>query len=236
MDAETFLGLLHFSDGLFPVGSYAHSFGLESYAAAGTIRDAAAVQSFLLSYLQGSVAPTDVVAVFASRRAALCDRPARLGQCLSIDGTLDAIKSASEFRDASRQMGRQVLRIASNLGEPFASHGLTVNLLQAVENDKTPAHHAMAFGAVGGVLGWPELDMACAYLYSTCAGLVAAALRLLSLGQLAGQRILWALGPSIVKLAGEIQGKDMEEIWSFAPAIEIAAMRHEMLDARLFRS
>ena len=94
----------------------------------------------------------------------------------------------------------------------------------------------MAFGAVGGVLGWPESDMACAYLYSSCAGLVAAALRLLPLGQLAGQQILWALGPSIVTLAEEVQGKDMSEIWSFAPAIEIAAMRHAMLDARLFRS
>ena len=34
MDCEAFLSLLQFSDGLFPVGSYAHSFGLESYTAA----------------------------------------------------------------------------------------------------------------------------------------------------------------------------------------------------------
>ena len=78
--------------------------------------------------------------------------------------------------------------------------------------------------------------MAYAYLYSTCAGLTAAALRLLSLGQLAGQRILWAMAPSIARLADEVQGKDMADVWSFAPGIEIAAMRHAMLDARLFRS
>jgi urease accessory protein len=66
--------------------------------------------------------------------------------------------------------------------------------------------------------------------------LVAAALRLLPLGQLAGQRILWALGPSTITLAKEVQGKNMAEIWSFAPAIEIASMRHATLDARLFRS
>ena len=150
---------------------------------------------------------------------------------------LDALKSASELRDASRQMGRQVLRIATNLGEPFVSHtSLIVDLFRAVENEKTPGHHPMAFGAVGSVLGWCELDTACAYLYSTCAGLVAAALRLLSLGQVAGQRILWALRPSVVQLAKEVQGKDMAEIWSFSPAIEIASMRHATLDARLFRS
>jgi urease accessory protein len=236
MNAENFASILQFSDGLFPAGSYAHSFGLESYAAAGTIRDAAGVQSFLLSYLEGSIAPTDVVAALASWKAARSDRFVGLVRCLTIDRSLDAMKSASELRDASRQMGRQVLRIATNLGEPFASHKLIADLFRAVENDETPGHHAMAFGAVGGVLEWPEVDVACAYLYGTCAGLVAAALRLLSLGQVAGQRILWTLRPTIVKLAEEVQGQGMSDIWSFAPAIEIAAMRHATLDARLFRS
>ena len=62
--------------------------------------------------------------------------------------------------------------------------------------------------------------MATAYLYATCAGLVAAALRLIPLGQLAGQRILWALAPSITKLVEEVKEKEMADIWSFAPGIE----------------
>jgi urease accessory protein len=238
MDCEAFLGLLQFSDGLFPVGSYAHSFGLESYTAEETIHDAHGVESFLLSYLQGAVAPTDVIAAIASRKAALSD-PLGIEQCITIDHQLDAMKSASELRDASRQMGRQTLRIATNLGAPFALHGprqLIPALFDAVENAQTPGHHAMAFGAVGAALGWHDTDMACALLYSTCAGLAAAALRLLPLGQLAGQRILWSLAPSITKLAQQVRGVDMADVWSFAPGIEIAAMRHALLDARLFRS
>ena len=242
MDCEAFLSLLQFSDGLFPVGSYAHSFGLESYTAAGTIHDASGVESFLRSYLQGSVAPTDVIAAIASRKAALSE-PLGVEQCITIDHQLEAMKSASELRDASRQMGRQTLRIATNLGEPFTLHGphgvhgLKIpKLFDAVANSQTPGHHAMAFGAVGGVLGWQDAEMACALLYSTCAGLAAAALRLLPLGQLAGQRILRSLAPSIASLAKEVQGADLADIWSFAPGIEIAAMRHALLDARLFRS
>jgi urease accessory protein len=94
----------------------------------------------------------------------------------------------------------------------------------------------MAFGVMGAAAGWPEKEMACAYLYSTCAGLTAAALRLLPLGQLAGQRILGALAPAIASLAEEVQSKEMADVWSFAPEIEIVAMRHATLDARLFRS
>jgi urease accessory protein len=236
MTGEAFLSLLQFSDGLFPVGSYAHSFGLETYVAEGAIRDASGVERFLLSYLQGSVAPTDAIAALASRKAALSKRAAGMEQCAIIDHRLDAMKPASELRGASRQMGRQVLRIATDLGGPFALHGLAADLFHAVENEETPGHYAMAFGVVGAALAWPEGEMACAYLYSACAGLAAAALRLLPLGQLAGQRILWALAPSITELAEEIQGKDIADIWSFAPGIEIAAMRHAKLDARLFRS
>lgn len=236
MNVEAFVALLQFSDGLLPVGSYAHSLGLESYAAAGTIRDAAGVESFLLAHLQGSVGPVDVVAMLAGRKAALSERSTAMEQCLNIDCRLDALKPSSELRDASRQMGRQVLRIANSLGEPFTSHGLTADLSHAVHSEETPGHHAMTFGVVGAIMGWREADMAGAYLYSTCAGLVAASLRLLPLGQLAGQRILWALNAPIAKLAEEAVGEDLGNVWSFAPALEIACMRHAVLDARLFRS
>ena len=235
MDPETFLSLLQFSDGLCPMGSYAHSLGLETYVVEGTIRDAKGVELFLLSFLQGSVAPADAVAALSSRRAALSGRSAKQ-QCIIIDHSLGAMKLASEPRNASRQMGRQILRTAANLGGPFAVHGLTTDLFSAVESEQTPGHHAMAVGVVAAALAWQEKETSCAFLYSTCAGLVAAALRLLPLGQIAGQQILWSLAPSIAAVADEIQGKDMNDIWSFAPGIEVACMRHAKLDARLFRS
>ena len=83
---------------------------------------------------------------------------------------------------------------------------------------------------------WPGREMASAYLYSTSAALVGAALRLMPLGQLAGQRILWNAAPLIATLSEEAQEKSHEDMWSFAPALEIASMRHATLEARLFRS
>ncbi len=115
------------------------------------------VESFLLAHLQGSIAPADLVAVLAARRSALQIGSEGFQQCLLIDRFLDAMKPASETRDASRQMGRQVLRIATNLGEASTpSQGLTADLYRAVTDEQTPGHHAMAFGAVGGALGWRE--------------------------------------------------------------------------------
>jgi urease accessory protein len=93
----------------------------------------------------------------------------------------------------------------------------------------------VAFGLAGGALGWEPSAAAGAYLYSTASLLVGAALRLLPLGQLDGQRLLWGVGPLITKLAREAVAAD-GDLWSFAPGIEIAGMRHARLDGRLFRS
>jgi urease accessory protein len=226
---DNFLSLLQFTDGLFPAGAYAHSFGLESYVQSGGVADAAGVENFLCAYLGGSVAPIDLVAMLCAGRAA---KTGDLSSCISLDETLDAMKTASELRDASRQMGRQTLRVANH----FTTHALLAEYAQAVAAELSPCHHPIVFGMIGAAMAWPCQEMAGAYLYSTSAAMVGAALRLLPLGQLAGQRILWNLRPLIAQLSEEAQDKDRADMWSFAPALEIASMRHATLEARLFRS
>ncbi len=226
---DRFLSLLQFTDGLFPAGAYAHSFGLEACVQSGEVREAAGVEAFLRAYLEGCAGPTDAVALLCARRAATNEN---LASCLALDEMLDAMKAASELRDASRQMGRQTLRVATHL----PCHPLLEEFGNAVANEITPGHHPIIFGMIGGILGWDALAMTSAYLYSTSAALVGAALRLLPLGQLAGQRIVWNVRPLIAALAEEAQHKNERDMWSFAPALEIASMRHALLDARLFRS
>jgi urease accessory protein len=230
MHPQSFLSLLQFSDGLFPAGGYAHSFGLETYVQKGIVRDAEGVEAFLASYLEGSVGPCDAVAAV---RAAAMARKGDLAGCLNLDETLDAMKTVSEFREASRQMGRQSLRIAAALSD----HALLSDFAERVESLRAPGHHPVIFGIIGGAFDWEPIEVATAYLYATSALVVGASLRLLPLGQMAGQRMLHALWPVIERLALEAtQGRGSEDLWSFAPGIEIAGMQHAALDGRLFRS
>lgn len=226
---DQFLSLLHFSDGLFPAGAYAHSFGLETFVQEARVRDASGVARFLREYLAASSAPTDAVVVLCAWRAA---NEKNLAACFSLDERVQAIKSSAELRDASRQMGRQTLRVAREL----LPQSLAAEFFTAIEAGATPGHHSVAFGLVGSSLGWPPKETAAAFLYATSAALIGAALRLIPLGQLAGQRILWELQPLFHSLAGDSLLKNESEIWSFAPALEIASLRHARLDARLFRS
>ena len=229
MDSPPLLSLLHFTDTAFPTGGYAHSFGLERYCQAGIVRDAAGVEGFLLAQLEGAAGPCDATAAVAALRAI---REGDADACRRLDETLEAMKPARELREGSRQMGRQTLRVAAALtGDPrLAAH------LEGVNEGRAPGHHAVAFGMAAGVLGWGAEETATAFLYSTTALLVGAALRLLAIGQTEGQRLLWGLHPVIARVAREAAARDPAEIWSFAPGLDIQGMLHERLETRLFRS
>ena len=229
MGTDPRLRLLQFADGLFPAGGYAHSFGLETYVHEGRVRDGTGVLAALQTHLAGSAGPCDAAAV---ARAVRIGARADLDDAIALDLELDALRPAVELREASRQMGRQTMRIAVAL----VSSRFLVAFSDHAEATRAPCHHPLVFGLVGGVLGWRVLDATQAYLHANAAAFVSAALRLLSLGQLEAQQILWAAGEVIDRLARDAAREPAEPLWSFTPGLEIAAMRHRRLDARLFRS
>ena len=223
------LTLWQFADGLFPAGGFAHSFGLETYAQQGRVRDRASLEAFVTAHLEGAAGPCDAVAAASAARLAVAGDAASL---FALDARLDAMKSVPEFRIASAQMGRQTLRVAAALGHD----PVLVDFERAVEDGRTPGHHAVTFGMATGCGGADAERAAGAYLYSTCVLLVGAGLRLLPLGQLDGQRVLAAVRPRIARLAAAASAAGPDDMWSFTPALEIAGLVHATLDMRLFRS
>jgi urease accessory protein len=223
------VSLLHFADSAFPAGGYAHSFGLERYCQAGIVRDRHGLERFLLAQLEGAAGPCDATAVAGSLRAL---SRGDLEGCRRLDEALEAMKVVKEFREGSRQMGRQTLRVAASLIVDARLCGY----LDEVNTRRAPGHHAVAFGMAAGALGWEAGAAATAFLYSTTALLVGAALRLLPMGQIEGQAVLWSLHPVIERVAREAALRAPADLWSFTPGLDIQGILHERLEARLFRS
>jgi urease accessory protein len=226
---DAWLAVLQFADGLFPAGGFAHSFGLETYAQEGVVRDRAGLEAFVAAHLEGSAGPCDAVAAATAVRLASARD---VTGWVALDERLEAMKAVPETRAASRQMGRQTLRVASALGaDAFISE-----LARAVDDGLTPGHHAAVFGAALGRAGAEPQVVAGAYLHSTAALVVGAGLRLVALGQVDGQRVLASMRPRIARLAAGAAAASAEDMWSFNPGLELAGLRHAALDARLFRS
>jgi urease accessory protein len=229
MRIETLLTLLQFSDGLFPAGGYAHSFGLETFIEDGRVSDREAVAKLLHAHLEGSAGPCDAVAAVSAWRAA---RLGDLDACFQLDFKLDAVKAAAEMREASTQLGHQTLRIAAVL----IDNAVVGAYARAANSHSTPAHHGVVFGVIGAACEWPPDACAAALLYSTTVAIVGAATRLIPLGQTEAQRLIKEALPLVTKLAGNAARMTPADMFTFAPALEIAAMHHAQLEARLFKS
>jgi urease accessory protein len=89
---------------------------------------------------------------------------------------------------------------------------------------------------MGAVLGWTREAAALAYLHAAAVVVVGAAMRLLPVGQLEGQRVLSSVRPLITRLARAAAHATADDLWGFTPGIDAASMRHARLEARLFRS
>lgn len=219
---------LRFVDSFFPSGGFAYSSGLEAAVQGGAVRNAEDLSKYVEDLLRNGMGRREAVAV-----ARAWDAQARGSwrEAMAADWELDSMKIGRESRLASRQMGRQIIRIAA---EQVDGHSILRDFHAAIEAKRTPCHLAVSLGLALASSGWSREDAVAAYLYQTATGLMSAALKLLPIGQREGQRLLDGWMPLIAELSGQTQPDTTMTSWS--PIQDIYAMRHSHLESRLFRS
>jgi urease accessory protein len=228
MNTLSLLKGLRFVDSFFPSGGYAFSSGLEAAVQGGAVRNAEELSCYVVESLTTGIGEREAVAVGLAHDAYVSGS---LEIAFEADGELEAMKLGCESRIASRQMGRQVIRLAVN---QQASHPGIEDYRAAVEAARTPGHLAVSFGLTLAAAGWSKEDSIAAFLYQTATGFVAAAMKLLPLGQREGQRLLENWIEVIERVSHNAAHERILRSWS--PVQDIYAMRHSRLESRLFRS
>ena len=96
--------------------------------------------------------------------------------------------------------------------------------------------YPVAVGRAAAILALdPELTTAM-YLQSFIANLTAAAMRLVPLGQLEGQKTQIALKQHCAAIAKQLQGATLDDLHNSAWMSDITSMRHETQYSRIFRT
>jgi urease accessory protein len=228
MDTASLITGLRFIDSFFPSGGFAYSSGLEAAVQGGMVKNAQDLSRYVTDLLRNGIGRREAVAAGLG-----CDAVTKrkLDRALEADRELEAMKFGRESRVASRQMGRQVIRIAA---EQFSTSRAVQEFRAAVDAETTPGHLPVVMGLTLGAAGWDRESAIAGCLYQTAVGFVSAALKLLPIGQHEGQRLLDEWTPLIADLSRSA-GPELQ-LSSWTPVQDIYTMRHSRLESRLFRS
>jgi urease accessory protein len=217
------LNLLQLASPALPLGAYCYSEGLE-YLCQQEITNAQQLTHWLTQELGYGAIRIE---------AALMLRGYRYAQDLERleywNHWLTAHKETKELRQQSAQMGKSLLDLMLNL---------TPNpVLQRMKQQRqTAIHYALIFG-VAAAHGQVPLESALlAFLQSWASNLIIAGVKLIPLGQTAGQQVLMNTHQVIVQVSPSILNLADDQLYCCSLGLGLASMNHESQYSRLFRS
>jgi urease accessory protein len=217
------LHLLRLCSPALPVGAYSYSQGLEWGVEAGWLGGEEQAGQWLLGLLRFPWTWLEVP-VLARLHQAWAAEDAELA--VYWNAWLLASRESAEMQAAEAGMGQALRRLLAGEG-----------LKEAQEwAGPAPASFAAMFALAAARWGI-GLEQACAgYLWTLAEGQVAAGMKLIPLGQSAGQRMLSLALAEIPAAVDRGLGLDAEDMGYLAPGLALASALHETQPTRLFRS
>jgi urease accessory protein len=217
------LAALQHGDSFFPSGSVSFSWGLETLFTENILCYAENVEMFVQSQLRGRWATFDRGIV-----AAAYDAATDFDELCRIDGIVETQTLAREMRDGSRRCGLALLRVHDGIATPGAAM-----YLQRIGASLAHGHQSVMQGFLWAGCGIGKQDVEAVSAHALCVGLLGAALRLGAIGHIDSQRILNVTRYSIEEIMRH-DPPPLGRLHAFTPFSEIAVMRHETAESRLF--
>lgn len=204
----------------FPVGAFAYSHGLETVIQNGSIASASTLQGWLWDVLEHGSGRNDCILL---RSAYACTSAVCLQE---VNETAIAVSASRERVQETQLQGTAFAQTTAAIwGAGEMADAYSAALCYPV--------------AVGQAVARAQLDLdlaAAMYLHAFASNLVSAAVRAVPLGQTEGQRALAALVPLCDQIARDTIGTTLDDLSSTVFLSDIAAMQHETLQPRIFRS
>lgn len=192
----------------FPVGSYAYSQGLEQAIVDGDVTDAASLGRWIAAVLRHGAGRNDAILLAHARHS-------------------DGLAELAYAYAASAQRCREMRDQGAAFGQTIA---------QITGTSPPPLPYALAVGHATRRLTLPTPEVLALFLQSLASQLVGVGVRFVPLGAAAGQKLLSSLAPMIATLAQELAQAPLSALSSATLGADLAAMRHETLDVRIYRS
>lgn len=217
------LKLLQLSSPTLPIGAFAYSQGLESAIESGLIKDRNALNKWLLDSLKLSLLNVDIPIFIRLYKAWQKDD---VEEVLRWNHILRAQRETSELRSEDHHLGLALARLLKDL-----------DIVEAKELHKRNDLCFITLFTLAANKWNIELDAAAnGFLWSWLDNQIAAAIKLVPLGQTDGQKVLSDLLLELPKTVEEGMKIEDDEIGASLPMMAILSSQHETQYSRLFRS
>ena len=206
-----------------PVGAYAYSGGLEAAVEAQWITDQEQAFQWISQLLEYGLLKLDIP-IF--KRLYTHSEQNDVVAFHEWNDYLLASRESFELQEEDIHLARALLRLLVDLKMP------TIDFIQTEQSYA----YAAIFAHACAVWKINLLTAAQALAWSWCENQVAAAIKLVPLGQTAGQQIVQRLQPVIAELTLPALALADDDIGYTLPGLAIISARHEQQYSRLFRS
>ena len=210
------LRLLQLSDSQFPVGSFAHSSGLETYAQMGLDKEGLA--ELLSVQLEHGFGRLDLAA------CALAYGSKSDTELNELCHEVTAWKPVPGLRETSLKLGKRLLVLTERIYPGLAKLALE------------ESHYPTVFGTLGKRLSIDLEPLLLAFAQSTLTSSLAAATRCMSLSPEQAQEILTGLQPEVSGAVSRVLADPRANLFSATPALDVRAHQQAFLYSRLFQS
>lgn len=211
-DHASLMMLLNWMSPTFPIGAFAYSHGLEQAIVDGRISNVEELVDWIAELLQHGSGWNDAV-LFAQCWSTLPDELNKFALALA--------GSAERYMETT------------HLGRNF---NIAASVWTGTEKSETAIAYPIAAGQACKHMGIDKHQALIAYLQGFCSALVSVAVRLVPLGQTNGLVVMRNLAPLISSTAEAAASANLADIGTSCIAAEIAAMHHETLQPRIFRT
>ncbi len=224
MNHSTLLALLQLTSPALPIGAYSYSEGLESLVEQGSIRSDSDLKTWLKESLATGSIGLDLAVLLRAHRAW---NRGDLENLIYWNHWLSATRETAELQQQSWQMGRSLLKLLKNLYplNDWAVWDMGVNW-----------NIAIVFALAAGLANIDEHNAALGYAYSWASNGVSAGVKLIPLGQTAGQQLMLSLTEPIAQATDRALTVEDDRLFSCNWGLTLASMAHETQYSRLFQS
>ena len=198
----------------YPVGAFAYSHGLEAAVETGAISSAEDLRFWLEDLLTSGAGYSDPILLVAAYRH----------------------RDAEDLQDID-QMARAFAPSKERLAETNLQGAAFCQTTAAISGHEiAKLTYPVALGYAARLHDLPLEATVHMYLHAFVSTLVAAAQRLMPVGQVEGQRILTGLAPLVAQVAQDALTSDISDLSGSCFLADIASMQHETQYSRMFRS